>query len=123
MWTDERGANLLDGGAAFYDSYECADGKFVAIGALEPHFFAVLKDKLGLACNQFDPALRDELSATFRQHPRQHWCALLEGTDACFAPILSMSEAPAHPHLAFRGTFANIGGVVQPMPAPRFKEI
>jgi alpha-methylacyl-CoA racemase len=122
MWKDERGANLLDGGAAFYDSYECADGKFVAVGALEPRFFAVLKEKLGLTCGQLDSGLRDELTATFRQHPRQHWCNILEGSEACFAPILSMSEAPQHPHLAFRATFANKDGLTQPAPAPRFKE-
>jgi alpha-methylacyl-CoA racemase len=123
MWKDERGANLLDGGAAFYDSYECADGEFVAIGALEPHFFAVLKEKLGLASAQFDPGLRDELTATFRRHPRDHWCTLLQGTDACVAPVLSMAEAPRHPHIAARGTFVEEGGVIQPAPAPRFKEI
>jgi alpha-methylacyl-CoA racemase len=123
MWRDERGANLLDTGAAFYDSYECADGKFVAVGAIEPRFFAVLAEKLGLASLQHDPALRDELAAIFRSRPRQHWCDLLEGTDACFAPILSLAEAPAHPHLAFRGTFANIQGLLQPMPAPRFKDL
>jgi alpha-methylacyl-CoA racemase len=121
MWSDERGVNLLDGGAAFYDCYECSDGEYVAVGALEPQFFAVLKEKLGLASSQSDPGLRDELTATFRQHPRAHWCALLEGSDACFAPVLSMSDAPRHPHLAFRGTFANVGGVIQPMPAPRFR--
>ena len=120
LWKDERGANLLDGGAPFYDSYECSDGKWVALGALEPHFFAVLAEKLSLQSSQHDPALRDELTATFRQHPQAHWCTLLEGSDACFAPILSLSEAPAHPHLAFRGTFANIGGLLQPAPAPRF---
>jgi alpha-methylacyl-CoA racemase len=122
MWRDERGANLLDGGCAFYESYECADGLFVAVGAIEPHFFAVLKEKLGLASSQLDPSLKDELTATFRQHPRRHWCELLEGSEACFAPILSMAEAPHHPHLAFRGTFADIGGHIQPMPAPRFKD-
>jgi alpha-methylacyl-CoA racemase len=120
MWRDERGVNLLDGGMPFYDSYECADGKYVAVGALEPHFFAVLKEKLGLASSQFDPGLREELSATFRSHPRQHWCTLLEGSDPCFAPILSLSEAPEHPHLAFRGTFVEQGGLTQPAAAPRF---
>jgi alpha-methylacyl-CoA racemase len=122
LWSDERGANLLDTGAGYYDSYECADGKYVAVGALEPRFFAVLKEKLGLLSSQHDPALRDELTATFRQHPRTYWCALLEGSDACFAPILSLSEAPQHPHLALRGTFANIRGYPEPAPAPRFKE-
>ncbi len=120
MWKDERGVNLLDSGAPFYDSYECADGKYVALGALEPEFFALLADKLGLASSQHDPGLRDELVATFHQHPRQHWERLLEGTDACLAPILSMAEAPEHPHNAHRGTFATLSGVTQPMPAPRF---
>ena len=123
MWKDERGANLLDGGAAFYDSYECADGKFVAVGAIEPHFFAVLKEKLGLQRGQFDPGLRDELTALFRQRPRDHWCALLEGTDACFAPVLSMGEAPRHPHIAARGTLVEEEGMIQPAPAPRFREV
>ncbi|HWT13478.1 MAG TPA: CaiB/BaiF CoA-transferase family protein [Allosphingosinicella sp.] len=122
MWRDSRGANLLDSGAAFYDSYECADGKWVAVGALEPHFFAVLKKRLGLASNQRDGGLRDELERTFRQHPREHWCALLEGSDACFAPVLSLAEAPKHPHNAFRGTFAETRGFTEPNPAPRFKE-
>jgi len=120
MWKDERGANLLDTGAAFYDSYECGDGKYVAVGALEPHFFAVLAEKLGLKCGQHDPGLRDELTTAFRQHPRSYFCEILRGTDACFAPILSLSEAPADPHLAHRATFADIGGVIQPAPAPRF---
>ena len=123
MWKDERGANLLDGGAAFYDSYECADGKFVAMGAIEPHFFAVLKEKLGLQRGQFDPGLRDELTALFRQRPRDHWCALLEGTDGCFAPVLSMGEAPRHPHIAARGTLVEEEGMIQPAPAPRFREV
>ena len=123
MWKDERGANLLDGGAAFYDSYECADGKFVAVGAIEPHFFAVLKEKLGLQRGQFDPGLRDELTALFRQRPRDHWCALLEGTDGCFAPVLSMGEAPRHPHIAARGTLVEEEGMIQPAPAPRFREV
>jgi alpha-methylacyl-CoA racemase len=123
MWKDERGANLLDGGTAFYDSYQCADGLYVSVGAIEPHFFAILKEKLGLRCGQFDPGLRKELAETFGQQPRQHWCDLLEGTDACVAPVLSMKDAPAHPHLATRGTFSNIDGLVQPAPAPRFKRI
>ena len=120
VWKDERGVNLLDSGASFYDSYECADGKYVAVGALEPEFFAFLAGRLGLVSAQHDPALRDELTATFRQHPRQHWERLLGGSDACFAPVLSMAEAPEHPHNAHRGTFATLSGVTQPMPAPRF---
>jgi alpha-methylacyl-CoA racemase len=122
MWRDERGVNLLDGGAPFYDSYECGDGRYVSVGALEPHFFAVLASKLGLASSQHDPALREELAAIFRTQPRQHWCDLLEGSDACFAPVLSLAEAPSHPHLAARGTFAELDGLLQPMPAPRFKD-
>ena len=123
LWTDERGANLLDSGAAFYDSYECADGKWVAVGALEPQFFALLRSKLGLASSQGDPGLRDELSRLFREHPRDHWCALLEGSDACFAPILSMAEAPVHPHNIARGTFTQKNGYTEPNPAPRFKDL
>ncbi|HMC91568.1 MAG TPA: CaiB/BaiF CoA-transferase family protein [Allosphingosinicella sp.] len=121
MWTEERGANLLDSGRPYYDCYECADGKWLAVGALEPHFFAKLKEKLQLSCDQHDFGLREELVATFRRHLRQHWIALLEGCDACVSPVLTLSEAPTHPHNAFRGTFANIGGLVQPAPAPRFQ--
>jgi alpha-methylacyl-CoA racemase len=123
MWRDERGVNLLDGGMPFYDSYECADGKYVAVGALEPHFFAVLKERLGLASGQFDPGLREELETLFRTHPRDHWCRLVEGSDACLAPVLSMAEAPSHPHMLARGTFVSQDGMTQPAPAPRFKEV
>jgi alpha-methylacyl-CoA racemase len=120
MWQDERGSNLLDTGRPFYDVYECSDGCHVAIGALEPHFFALLRDKLGLLCGQHDPGLREELRARFASAPREHWCRLLEGSDACFAPVLSLAEAPGHPHIAARGTFVERGGVTQPAPAPRF---
>ena len=125
MWKDERGGNLLDGGMPFYDCYECGDGKYVSVGAIEPHFFAILKEKLGLSSGQFDPGLRQELTDTFLSRSREHWNQLLGQTDACFAPILSLSEAPAHPHLALRGTFTNISNQehMQPAPAPRFKEI
>jgi len=122
MWKDERGVNLLDGGAPYYDVYRCADGEWVAVGALEPRFFAVLKEKMELKCGQHDPGLREELVRRFAEHERSHWCRLLQFSDACFAPILSLAEAPAHPHNAARGTFANIGGVVQPAPAPRFED-
>lgn len=121
-WKEERGANLLDTGQPFYDSYRCADGKWVAVGAIEPHFFAVLRERLGLACGQYDAGLRRELADTFAMHPRQHWCDILEGTDACFAPVLELSEAPDHPHNALRGTFANIRGFPEPAPAPRFED-
>jgi alpha-methylacyl-CoA racemase len=122
MWRDERGVNLLDGGAAFYDSYECSDGRLVAVGALEPQFFAILKDKLGLSCGQADSGLREELAAAFRTRSRDHWCALFEGTDACVTPILGLAEAPDHPHNKARGMFVDQGGLVQPAPAPRFSK-
>jgi alpha-methylacyl-CoA racemase len=117
-WQDRAGANPIDSGSPWYDAYETADGKWVAIGAIEPQFRAVLLERLGLSGD--DPDLRGTFAATFREHPRDHWCALLEGSDACFAPVLSLAEAPLHPHNTLRGTFANIGGVVQPMPAPRY---
>ena len=122
MWKDRRGTNLLDSGAAFYDSYECADGKHVAVGALEPQFFAALKERLGVISSQFDAGLRDELTRLFLTAPRDHWCALLEDSDACVAPVLSMAEAPQHPHNAARGTFEVRDGIVQPAPAPRFED-
>ena len=122
MWHDERGTNLLDTGSAYYDCYRCADGKWVAVGALEPHFFAVLKDRLGLACSQHDPGLRTELESRFAARERDHWCRLFEDCDACVAPVLSLAEAPAHPHNAARGTFVTRDGLTQPAPAPRFSE-
>ncbi|MBV8685058.1 MAG: CoA transferase [Alphaproteobacteria bacterium] len=122
IWKDERGVNLLDTGRPYYDVYRCADGGWVAVGALEPEFFAVLKARMGLASDQHDPGLGEELREAFLQHPRSHWCETLQGSDACFAPVLSLADAPGHPHNASRGTFATIGGVVQPAPAPRFKD-
>lgn len=128
-WRDERGVNLLDGGAACYDSYETADGHFVSIGSLEPQFFALLKEKTGLADDadfaanmdpRLWPAQREKLTALFRGRTRAQWCALMEGTDICFAPVLSMADAPGHPHNAARGTFIEADGVLQPAPAPRF---
>jgi alpha-methylacyl-CoA racemase len=123
MWKDERGSNLLDTGAPYYDVYRCADGEWVAVGALEPQFFAELKEKLGLSSAQHDPGLRNELEAVFTTRPRSHWCRLLEGSDACFAPVLSLAHAPSHPHNLARKTFLDQGGVVQPAPAPRFEEL
>jgi alpha-methylacyl-CoA racemase len=129
MWRDERGVNLLDTGAHFYETYETQDGKFVALGAIEPKFYAVFRQYAGLAEDpafepQFDarawPELKDKLAAVFRRRTRAEWCDLLEGTDACFAPVLSMAEAPLHAHNQARGTFQNIGAVMQPAPAPRF---
>ncbi|MFA6313219.1 MAG: CaiB/BaiF CoA-transferase family protein [Sterolibacterium sp.] len=127
-WTNRRGANLLDGGAHFYDSYACADGKFVAIGAIEPRFYALLLKICGItdpAFNaQMDPAswpdLKAKLAAVIASKTRAEWCTLMEGTDACFAPVLDLDEAPDHPHNQARETFIEIEGVVQPAPAPRF---
>jgi alpha-methylacyl-CoA racemase len=129
MWQDQREANIIDGGAHFYGTYETADGKWVSIGSLEPQFYAILLDKLGLADDPAfaygaDPAtwpeLKARLRAIFRGRTRDEWCALLEDTDVCFAPVLSLAEAPQHPHNVARRTFVEAGGMVQPAPAPRF---
>ena len=130
LWNDTRDANLLDGGAPFYDCYACACGGYVAIGALEPQFYALLLDKLGLthapefSGPQHDrsqwPARTHMLKAMFLGQTRAHWCALMEGKDICFAPVLTWAEAPSHPHNLARGTFVDIGGVLQPNVAPRF---
>ena len=128
-WRDSRGTNLLDGGAHFYDSYETADGRYVAIGAIEPQCYALLLEKLGLSGDpgfraQLDPAawpaLKERLAGIFLTKTREEWCALLEGTDSCFAPVLSLAEAPEHPHNVARGAFVEVGGMVQPAPAPRY---
>ncbi len=128
MWTGERRANLLDGGAHFYDTYRCADGRWVAIGSIEPQFYALLREKAGLSDPAFDaqmdrsswPALREKLAAVIATRTREAWCKDMEGTDICFAPVLDLDEAPRHPHNAARETFVEVGGVVQPAPAPRF---
>jgi alpha-methylacyl-CoA racemase len=127
-WRDERGTNALDGGAHYYEVYETRDGRHVAVGALEPRFYADLLRRIGLAepglPRQQDrrewPQMKERLRALFLQKTRDEWCALLEGSDACFAPVLSMAEAPDHPHNRERQTFAQVAGVVQPGPAPRF---
>jgi alpha-methylacyl-CoA racemase len=128
LWREERGANLLDGGAPFYGVYETADGRHLAVGALEPQFFAELLRRLGLDAgelpDQLDrdgwPVLRERLAGLFRTRTRDQWCELLAGTDACVAPVLGLGEAPTHPHNRARGTFIEVGGVTQPAPAPRF---
>ena len=127
-WADQRGVNLLDSGAPFYDVYETSDGKFVAVGAIEPQFYALLLEKTGLAGeklpHQMDrqawPAMKQRLAAVFRIKTRDEWCGIMEGTDVCFAPVLSIGEAPAHPHARARGAYVDVGGVAQPAPAPRF---
>ncbi len=128
LFSLERGTNMLDSGAYFYDVYQCSDGKWVSVAAIEGRFHAEL-----LRLLEIDPAAigerenkanwsraRELFAAKFRTRTRDEWCALLEGTDACFAPVLSLAEAPAHPHHAARGTFVTVDGVVQPAPAPRF---
>ena len=128
MWTTERHSNRLDGGAHYYGSYECADGKYVSIGSLEPQFYALLLEKAGIEDPAFRdqlnqqqwPELRAKLAAVFRQRTRDQWCDLMEGTDVCFAPVLDLAEAPAHPHNQARETYVDFDGVMQPAPAPRF---
>lgn len=127
-WSNLRGENLLDGGAHFYDTYACADGKFISIGAIEPQFYAELRQRCGLDGALFDeqmdaarwPLLKLRLADVFRTRTRDEWCAILEGTDACFAPVLDWDEAAVHPHNAARRTFIDVDGVTQPAPAPRF---
>ena len=129
FWQDRRGANFLDGGAPFYGTYETSDGKFVAVGAIEPQFWAELLARLGIEASslgfQHDrdawPAMRAAVAAAFRTRTREEWCELLEGSDACFAPVLSIGEAARHPHMMARGTFVEADGVVRPGPAPRFE--
>jgi len=129
-WREAREANLLDGGAPFYRTFACADGGHVAIGALEPQFWDLLCRKLGLDDPLFrerdDPArwpeIHSRLEEIFRSRTRDEWCGLLEGTDVCFAPVLALSEAPSHAHLAARESFVTLDGVSQPAPAPRFSE-
>ncbi len=128
IWEDARGTNLLDTGAHFYDVYETADGLYVSIGAIEPQFYAELLKHTGLADEdlpwQHDkvqwPAMKERLAEIFRRKSRDEWCKIMEGTDVCFAPVLSLAEAPDHPHNLHRRTFTEIAGVIQPSPAPRF---
>jgi alpha-methylacyl-CoA racemase len=128
IWQDRRASNVLDGAAPFYDTYETKDGQHVAIGAIEPKFYAELIDKMGLKGeklpSQMDvanwPKTKARFAEVFRTKTREEWCAVLEGSDACFAPILSMAEAPKHPHNVARGAFVEQNGFAQPAPAPRF---
>jgi alpha-methylacyl-CoA racemase len=128
LWSDQRGSNLLDSGVPFYDTYECADGRYVAVGALEPQFYAALLEGLGLATQelpgQLDPTgwpmLRERFTEVFSRRSRDEWVAVFDGTDACVAPVLSFAEVPVHPHIAARGTIVTLDGVPQAAPAPRF---
>lgn len=125
---NQRASHMLDGGAPFYGVFECSDGRFVSIASIEPQFYALLVERLQLDPEEFAPqletsrwpALKQHLAELFRRRPRDHWCRLLEGSDACFAPVLDWDEAPAHPHNVARRTFVEFDGVIQPAPAPRF---
>jgi alpha-methylacyl-CoA racemase len=128
-WNNRRESNMLDGGAHFYDTYECSDGKWISIAPIEPQFYELLLNKTGLSEDpafhaQNDaaqwPDLKDRFTSLFKTRTRDEWSELLEGTDACFAPVLDLDEAPYHAHNVARSTFVEIEGVMQPAPAPRF---
>jgi alpha-methylacyl-CoA racemase len=134
IWSDERGTNMLDTGTHFYDTYECADGEFVSIGSIEPQFYAELLRLSGLEESytsrgeelpaQMDRArwgeMKERLAEIFRTRTRDEWCEVMEGTDVCFAPVLTMQEATRHPHNIARGSFVDVAGITQPAPSPRF---
>ncbi len=128
IWTDSRDSNLLDGAAHFYGCYECKDGKFVSIGSIEPQFYSLLREKMSIDDDIFDnqmdknswPILRENLEARFKEKTREEWCQIMEGTDICFAPVLSMSEAISHKHNVERNSFFDLDNVIQPSPAPKF---
>ena len=127
-FTDQRGTNMLDGGAHFYNTYETSDGKYVCVGSIEPQFYAELVEKSGVDANRFGPQMaqdqwvdfKDDLAAVFKSKTRDEWCEIMEGSDVCFAPVLSILEAPNHPHNRHRDTFVEVDGVTQPAPSPRF---
>ncbi|MGI9169624.1 MAG: CaiB/BaiF CoA transferase family protein, partial [Caulobacteraceae bacterium] len=128
MWKRERRANLLDGGAHFYDTYRCADGGWISIGSLEPQFYALLLEKTGISNSDVGtrmdpeqwPAMHERLAAAIGARTRDQWCEIMNATDVCLAPVLDMDEAPLHPHNVARATFVEVEGVTQPAPAPRF---
>ena len=128
LWSDERGTNLLDSGAHFYDAYECSDGEYVAIGAIEPKFYTKLLELLGLDATELPgqmdhdqwPSMKTRIAQVIKTKTRAEWSQIMEGSEACFAPVLSMAEAPQHPHNKHRQTFVEIEGAIQPAPAPRF---
>ncbi|ODT62365.1 MAG: carnitine dehydratase [Phenylobacterium sp. SCN 69-14] len=128
IWKEQRRANLLDGGAHFYDTYQCADGKWISIGSIEPQFYALLLEKTGVDDPDFAAqmdrgrwdGLREKLAAVIARKTQAEWTDIMGATDVCFAPVLDLDEAPRHPHNVARQTFVELGGVVQPAPAPRF---
>ena len=128
IWKDERRSNLLDGGAHFYDTYQCSDGKWISIGSIEPQFYALLLEKTGITDPQFAnqmsrdewPELKAKLADVLSKKTQAEWCEIMDATDICFAPVLTLDEAPNHAHNVARETFVTVEGVVQPAPAPRF---
>jgi alpha-methylacyl-CoA racemase len=128
LWSDERGTNMLDGGAPYYDTYECADGRYVSVGAIEPQFYAAMLDGLGLDASALPgqndvarwPELRTILTDTFARHDRDHWTKVFADSDACVTPVLAFGEVLTEPHVTERNTFYEVNGGLQPMPAPRF---
>jgi alpha-methylacyl-CoA racemase len=126
-WSEQRGTNILDTGAHFYDVYQCADGEYISLGSIESQFYAEMCEKLGLPIDEMPqndkqrwPALKERVAAAVRTKTRAQWCEIMDGSDVCFAPVLSLSEATRHPHNVARETFTEVAGVVQPAPAPRF---
>jgi len=127
-WKPERGTNMLDTGSHFYDVYETRDGGYVSIGSIEPQFYAELLEKTGLAGEDLPPqmsrshwaGMKERLAAIFKEKTRDEWCEIMEGSEVCFAPVLSMTECQEHPHIRARGTFVEVAGASQPAPAPRF---
>src|ERR1700736_467104 len=128
MWTDERGTNMLDGGAPYYDTYECSDGRYVAVGAIEPQFYAAMLAGLGLDAAELPaqndrthwPELRARFTEVFASRDRDHWAKVFADSDACVTPVLAFGEVETEPHITQRNTFYQTGGGLQPLPAPRF---
>ena len=131
MWTDERGTNMLDGGAPYYDTYECADGRYVSVGAIEPQFYAAMLAGLGLDAADLPaqndrsrwPELRARFTEVFASRDRDHWAKVFADSDACVTPVLAFGEVETEPHITERNTFYRVGGGLQPLPAPRFSRI
>jgi len=128
VWTDQRASNFLDTGAHFYDTYETSDGKWISVGSIEPQFYALLLKHSGIDDPEFQtqsdrtkwPKFKEKVAEIFKTKTRDEWCDIMEGTDVCFGPVLTMEEAPKHPQNVFRNTFVEVEGVLQPAPAPRF---